>query len=460
MNTMRIETDSLGEIKVPIDRYWGAQTERSLHNFPIGMEKMPLELIYALALVKKGAAIANGDLGSLSVEKRDLIISACDEILERKHDAEFPLSVWQTGSGTQTNMNLNEVIANLCSVKLKMPLGSKKPVHPNDDVNQSQSSNDVFPAAMHISAYLFARQKLIPALQKLHRGLEAKQKEFSHIVKVGRTHLMDAAPLTLGQEFSGYAAQLSDGIDAIERQLALLLELPLGATAVGTGLNAHPDFGKKAVFEIARITKMPFILARNRFSQLAAHDALVGFSGALKQVACAFMKIANDIRWMASGPRAGLFEISLPANEPGSSIMPGKVNPTQSEAMTMVAAQVMGNDCAICFAGSLGNFELNVFKPLIIYNILQSMRLIADVSLSFHDRCLSGIQPNLAVIEHELSRSLMLATVLNQAIGYDKASQIVKMAHAENLSLKEAAEKLGLLSPSAFDALVDPKKMI
>jgi fumarate hydratase class II len=460
MRKERIEKDTLGEVKVAADRYWGANTQRSLQNFRIGEERMPRELIYAMAQVKKAAAIVNCELGLLAKEKEELICKVCDEILEGMWDQEFPLVVWQTGSGTQTNMNLNEVISNRCNEKVGAPLGSKRPVHPNDDVNMSQSSNDVFPSAMHIAAYSMVRQRLLPALAKLHEGIERKAREFADIIKIGRTHLMDAAPLTLGQEFSGYAAQVRHGMEAVAASSELLLELALGGTAVGTGLNADPRFPKRVAAVISHLTGYPFVSAQNKFEALASHDVLVGMSGALRQVAVAFMKIANDIRWLASGPRAGLAEIFLPENEPGSSIMPGKVNPTQSEAMTMVAVQVFGNDCAIAFSGSMGNFELNVFKPVIIYNLLQSVRLLADVGESFLKKCLEGIRPNLKQINEYVSHSLMIATALNTAIGYDKAAQIVRLAYTEDMSLKEAAARLGFLKAEEFDRLIDLQKMV
>ncbi len=457
---MRKESDSLGTIEVPSDKYWGAQTQRSIENFPIGKEKMPIELIHALGLVKKAAACVNHDLKLLTKEKQDLIIKVCDELLQGKLDAHFDLVVWQTGSGTQTNMNVNEVISNRAIELAHGVLGSKKPIHPNDDVNMSQSSNDVFPTAMHIATVQAVQTSLIPHLKLLLKGFQKKAQEFDSIIKVGRTHLMDAAPLTLGQEFSGYAAQIERGIQAIESALPPLLELALGATAVGTGLNAPKGYDKKVAAKIAQLTKIPFVTASNKFEALASNDSLVGMSGALKTVACAFMKIANDIRLLASGPRAGLSEITLPENEPGSSIMPGKVNPTQSESMTMVAAQVMGNDTTITVAGSMGNFELNVFKPVIIYNLLQSIRLLSDVAKNFHDKCLTGIKPNKKRIQELLDHSLMLATALNPVIGYDKAAKIVQKAYHENLTLKQAALKLGYLTEKEFDKLVDPRKMI
>jgi fumarate hydratase class II len=456
----RIEQDSLGEVKVRADRYWGAQTQRSFENFRIGSEQMPIEVIRSLAIVKKAAAIVNAEISALPSDKRDLICSVCDEIIQGKLDAHFPLVVWQTGSGTQTNMNVNEVISNRISEQAGTPLGSKKPVHPNDDVNMSQSSNDVFPTAMHIASVLLIRKNLLPALTQLYQGFEKKAYEFRDLIKIGRTHLMDAAPITLGQEFSGYAAQIKQAIAAIESELDPISELAIGGTAVGTGLNAPPQFSKRATDTISHLTGVPFTPALNKFAALAAHDALVGVSGALRQTAVAFMKIANDIRWLASGPRCGLNEIFLPENEPGSSIMPGKVNPTQSEAMTMVAVQVMGNDCAIAFAGSLGNFELNVFKPVMIFNLIQSIHLLSDVAINFNQKCLSGIKPNKKQLQENLENSLMLATALNTAIGYDKAAQIVKKAYAEGISLKQAALSLGYLTADRFDALVDLHKMV
>jgi fumarate hydratase class II len=456
----RKETDSLGSIDVPSDKYWGAQTQRSIENFPIGNEQMPIELIHALGIVKKAAALVNYDLKLLSKEKKDLIVKVCDELFAGALNDHFRLVVWQTGSGTQTNMNVNEVIANRAIELAKGVLGSKKPIHPNDDVNMSQSSNDVFPTAMHIATVRAVESTLIPHLRLLMKGLQKKAKEFDSIIKVGRTHLMDAAPLTLGQEFSGYAAQIEHGIRAVESALQPVLQLALGGTAVGTGLNAPKGYDKKVAAKIAELTSYPFVTAPNKFEALASNDALVMLSGALKTLACAFMKIANDIRWLASGPRAGLGELILPENEPGSSIMPGKVNPTQSESMTMVAVQVMGNDTTIGIAGSMGNFELNVFKPVIIYNLLQSIRLLSDVAKNFHDKCLVGIKPNKERIKNLLDSSLMLATALNPVIGYDKASKIVQKAYKENLTLKQAAVKLNILTEKEFDKLVDPRKMI
>ena len=456
----RIEKDAMGEVRVPQDKYWGAQTQRSHDNFPIGQEIMPIEVIHALAIAKKGAAIVNEEMGVLPEEKKILICEVCDEIISGSLDAHFPLKVWQTGSGTQTNMNLNEVISNRAIEKAGGVLGSKKPIHPNDDVNKSQSSNDVFPTAMHLAAVAQIHKKLIPHLSLFLEGLEKKAHEFQSIIKVGRTHLMDAAPLSLGQEFSGYAAQIRQAIEAIDRQLEPLYELALGGTAVGTGLNAPKGFGARAAEVLAELTGFPFRTAANKFASLAAHDAIVGMSGALRQTAVALLKIGNDIRWLASGPRCGIGELLLPENEPGSSIMPGKVNPTQCEALTMVAVQVMGHDAAIAIAGSQGHFELNVYKPLMIYNLLQSIRLLSDAAITFTHKCLLGIRPNQKRIAQNLNNSLMLATALNTEIGYDKASQIVKKAYTEDTSLKEAAIKLGYLTSDAFDAIIDPKKMI
>lgn len=456
----RKEVDSLGEVWVPAHKYYGAQTQRSLENFLIGQEKMPIRVIYALAMIKKAAAIVNAELGLLDEKKKQVIVEVCDEIIAGKLDEHFDLVVWQTGSGTQTNMNVNEVISNRAIEKLGGTMGSKTPIHPNDDVNKSQSSNDVFPSAMNIAATLSIQNHLIPALKKFAIGCQKKAEEFQDILKIGRTHLMDAAPMTLGQEFSGYASQIEHGIRAVKNSLAPLSELALGGTAVGTGLNTHPDYSQKMAETISKITGTLFISAPNKFEALAANDAVVEASGALKRIACSFMKIANDIRWLASGPRSGLGELILPSNEPGSSIMPGKVNPTQSEAMTMVAAQVMGNDTTIGIAGSLGNFELNVFKPLMIYSLLQSIRLLADVSINFHDKCLEGILPNRKKIQENLNNSLMLATALNPVIGYDKASKVVLKAYSEDKTLKQAAMEMGVLSEAEFDRVVDPRKMI
>ena len=456
----RKETDSLGAVEVPANRYWGAQTQRCYENFKIGTEKMPREDIHALALVKKAAARVNCELGLLPQEKCDVIVAVCDEIMEGKLDAHFPLVIFQTGSGTQTNMNVNEVISNRAIEKLGGVMGSKTPIHPNDDVNRSQSSNDVFPTAMHIASKLLIEKRLLPNLKIFRDALNEKAEAFASIVKTGRTHLMDATPLTLGQEFSGYVSQVDHGIEAINNALGHLSEIAQGATAVGTGLNTHPEFAKRIAEEISELTGLSFVSAPNKFEALAANDAVVEMSGALKRLACSFMKIANDIRWLSSGPRTGINELIIPSNEPGSSIMPGKVNPTQCEAMTMVAVQVMGNDTTIAIAGSQGNFELNVFKPLMIANFLQSIRILSDVSLNFTKKCLKGIQPNHKRIEENLSRSLMLATALNTHIGYDKASQIVHKAYHEDLSLKEAALALNLLTIEEFEDLIDPKKMI
>lgn len=456
----RIEVDTMGKVRVRADRYWGAQTQRSLENFRIGHELMPIEVVHALALVKKAAAVVNCELGLLSQEKKELILEACDEVVSGKLDGHFPLSVWQTGSGTQTNMNVNEVISNRAIEKVGGVKGTKEPVHPNDDVNKSQSSNDSFPTAMHIAAVLEIRRRLLPQLASFYQELEKKAYEFRDIVKVGRTHLMDAAPVTLGQEFSGYAAQVGFAAANITAALDPLYEIALGGTAVGTGLNAPHGFAKRAAEVICLLTKEPFISASNKFAALAAHDAIVAMSGALRQTAAVFLKIANDVRWLASGPRCGIGEIFLPENEPGSSIMPGKVNPTQCEGMTMAAAQVFGNDAAIAFAGSQGNFELNVFKPVMIYNLLQSIHLLGDAALNFTDKCLKGIRPNEKQIAKHLDQSLMLATALNPEIGYDKAAQVVKKAYHEDISLKEAAVKLGFLTEGQFDKIVDPKKMV
>ena len=455
----RIESDSMGEISVPANAYWGAQAERSLENFRIGREKMPPEIIRALGILKKAAAITNVDLGKLNKEKSKFIEDAADEVIQGKLNDHFPLSVWQTGSGTQTNMNANEVIANRAIELAGGILGSKTPIHPNDDVNMSQSSNDTFPTAMHIAIVEMIKGSLIPAVEELRDTLQAKELEFNHIVKVGRTHLQDAVPLTLGQEFSGYVAQLNAGLKHIEQVLPYLYQLALGGTAVGTGLNTHPKFAVKAAKEIAKITHLPFVSAPNKFAALAANDAIVMTSGTLKTLACSLMKIANDIRWLASGPRCGIGEISIPENEPGSSIMPGKVNPTQSEAMTMVCVQVLGNDAAIGFAGSQGNFELNVFKPVIAYNAIQSIYLIADACRSFTEHCAKGIKANQKIIDYYLHHSLMLVTALNPVIGYDKAAKIAKKAHQENRSLREACIALGFLTGEQFDEAVDPEKM-
>ncbi len=456
----RIEKDSMGEIEVPSDVYWGAQTARSLIHFAIGIEKMPRSVIRAMGILKKAAALTNAELGVLPAEKAELIAKAADEVIEGKLDAHFPLSIWQTGSGTQSNMNANEVISNRAIEMIGGEMGSKKPIHPNDDVNKSQSSNDTFPAAMHIAAAEMINHNLLPALAALRQTLYQKSEEFKNIIKIGRTHLMDAVPLTLGQEFSGYVQQLDNAIERLHLVLPGLYELALGGTAVGTGLNAHPEFATKVAAKIAELTGLPFVSAPNKFESLAAHDALVFAHGALKTIAAAFMKIANDIRWMASGPRCGLGELTIPENEPGSSIMPGKVNPTQSEAMTMVAAQVFGNDVAINFGGASGNFELNVFKPLIIYNFTQSVRLLSDTAKMFNEHCAVGILPNNDKISFYLNNSLMLVTALNPHIGYDNAAKIAKHAHKNNLTLKEAAIELGLMTAEKFDEVVRPEKML
>jgi fumarate hydratase class II len=456
----RIETDSMGEIKVPINKYYGAQTARSLMNFKIGGERFPREIIRALGVLKKAAALTNKELGNLTADKADLIIKAADEVIEGKLDEHFPLVVWQTGSGTQTNMNSNEVIANRAIEIAGGELGSKKPIHPNDDVNKAQSSNDTFPTAMHIAAVEEIHRRLIPMVTKLRDALQKKLEEFKDYIKIGRTHLMDATPLTLGQEFSAYVQQLTNGLERVDAALPRLYELALGGTAVGTGLNTHPEFAVKAAKNISEISSLPFLTGRNKFEGLAAHDALVEFSGVLKTLAVSLMKIANDIRLLGSGPRCGIGELNLPANEPGSSIMPGKVNPTQSEAMTMVCAQVMGNDVAVNIGGATGHFELNVFKPVIIYNVLQSIRLISDASESFTDNCVIGIEPNEKNINKHLTESLMLVTALNPHIGYDNAAKIAKKAHAEGKTLKETAVELGLLTEEKFDEVVRPEQMI
>lgn len=456
----RIETDSMGEIQVPTDMYYGAQTARSLMNFKIGGDRFPREVIRSLGIVKKAAALTNKELGTLSAEKADLIVNAANEVIEGKLDGHFPLVVWQTGSGTQSNMNANEVISNRAIEMAGGEMGSKNPIHPNDDVNKAQSSNDTFPTAMHIAAAEQINSHLIPMVTKLRNTLKDKADGFTDIIKIGRTHLMDAVPLTLGQEFSGYVHQLDKALERINLVLNDLYELALGGTAVGTGLNTHPQFAVTVAKHVAEITGLPFVTAPNKFEALASHDALVFASGALKTLAASLMKIANDVRWLASGPRCGLFEISIPENEPGSSIMPGKVNPTQSEAMTMVCAQVMGNDVAINIGGMSGNFELNVFKPVIIFNFLNSVRLLADACESFNDHCAIGIEANKANIENFLNNSLMLVTALNPVIGYDNAAKVAKTAFKENISLKEAAVKLDLLTAEKYDESVKPEKMI
>jgi fumarate hydratase class II len=457
---VRKETDSMGAIEVPANHYWGAQTERSLLHFAIGHDLMPRSVIRAFGVLKKAAAEVNRELGTLAPDLADLIVRAADEVIEGKLDAEFPLRIWQTGSGTQTNMNANEVISNRAIEMAGGEMGSKKPIHPNDHVNMAQSSNDTFPTAMHIAAAEELTHRLLPALGKLIDSLKRKQAEIKDIVKIGRTHLMDAVPLTLGQEFSGYIAQLEQGVARVKAIMPDVLDLAIGGTAVGTGLNTHPQFAERCAARIARLTGLPFKSAPNKFAALAGHDALVMASGALKTLACSLMKIANDIRWMGSGPRCGLAELQLPENEPGSSIMPGKVNPTQSEAMTMVCVQVMGNDAAIGFAGSQGNFELNVFKPVIIHNLLHSITLLSDSCVLFAKYCVDGIQPNRQKIKHYLESSLMLVTALSPHIGYDKAAKVAKHAHEKGSTLRQACIELGFLSGEDFDRFVVPEKMI
>jgi fumarate hydratase class II len=449
----------MGAIEVPVDRYYGAQTGRSLIHFDIGNDVMPRELIRAMGILKKAAALVNRDLGKLSEEKCRLILQAADEVIDGKLDAHFPLRIWQTGSGTQSNMNANEVISNRAIEMAGGQMGSKKPVHPNDDVNMSQSSNDTFPTAMHIAAATEVDAKLLPAVKRLRDALDAKRVQFQNIVKIGRTHLQDATPLTLGQEFSGYVAMLDGDLDRLRMVLPGLRMLAIGGTAVGTGLNAHPEFAERAGRKIAELTGQPFTSHPNKFAALSAHDELVMASGALKTLAASLMKIANDIRWLASGPRCGLGELTLPENEPGSSIMPGKVNPTQSEAMTMVCVQVMGNDAAIGFAGSQGNFELNVFKPVIVFNFLNSVRLLSDACRSFVEHCVEGIEANRERIDEYVKKCLMLVTALNPKIGYDNAAKIAKTAHREGISLRAATLKLGLLTAEEFDAAVVPERM-
>ncbi|MBS1262579.1 MAG: Fumarate hydratase class II [Calditrichaeota bacterium] len=455
----RTERDTMGEIKVPADKYYGAQTARSLMNFRIGGETMPRELIRAFGILKKAAALTNAELGILDGEKAELIVRAADEVIEGRLNDHFPLVVWQTGSGTQTNMNVNEVIANRAIELAGGTMGSKDPVHPNDDVNKAQSSNDTFPTAMHIAAATVVARNTIPGVTKLRNELKNKSEQWDDVVKIGRTHFMDAVPLTLGQEFGGYAHQLTNGLARIDGMLPRLFELALGGTAVGTGLNTHPEFAEKAAAKIAELTDLPFVSAPNKFEALAAHDAIVEASGVLKTIAASLMKIGNDIRMLGSGPRCGIGELQLPANEPGSSIMPGKVNPTQAEALTMVAAQVFGNDVAINYAGATGHFELNVFKPVMIYNFLQSARLIGDACLSFTEKCVAGIEPNRERIEQLLKDSLMLVTALNPHIGYDNAAKVAKKAFADSTTLREAAVELGLLTAEEFDEKVKPDRM-
>ena len=457
----RTETDSMGAIEVAADRYWGAQTERSCNNFPIGVERFrfPRALIRALGILKKGAALANGELGELPQEKVDLIVRAAEEVIAGKLDDHFPLVVFQTGSGTQTNMNANEVIANRAIELVGGEMGSKKPVHPNDDVNRGQSSNDTFPTAMHIAVVEQLEDVLIPSVTRLRQTLHTKSEKFKDVVKVGRTHLQDATPITLGQEIGGWVAQLDAALATVRLTIPGLCELAIGGTAVGTGLNAHPKFGDLAAAKMAQETGRPFLSAPNKFAALSAHDALVTTSASLRTLAGVLMKIANDVRWLACGPRAGIGEITIPENEPGSSIMPGKVNPTQSEALTMVAVQVFGNDAAVAFGGSQGNFQLNVFKPVMVHNVLESIQLIADACGAFNDHCAVGIEPNLPVIDKHLHESLMTVTALNPHIGYDRSAQIAKKAHKDGTTLKEAALALGFVTDEQFEQWVRPEQM-
>ncbi|MGQ4693849.1 class II fumarate hydratase [Enterobacter asburiae] len=460
MTTVRHEKDSMGAIDVPADKLWGAQTQRSLEHFRISTEKMPVSLIQALALTKRAAAKVNQDLGLLTADKATAIINAADEVLAGRHPDEFPLAIWQTGSGTQSNMNMNEVLANRASELLGGVRGMERKVHPNDDVNKSQSSNDVFPTAMHVAAVIAIREQLIPQLNVLKTTLNEKAQAFRDIVKIGRTHLQDATPLTLGQEISGWVAMLEHNLKHIEYSLPHLAELALGGTAVGTGLNTHPEYAVRVAEELANITGQPFVTAPNKFEALATCDALVHTHGVLKGLAASLMKIANDVRWLASGPRCGIGEISIPENEPGSSIMPGKVNPTQCEAMTMLCCQVLGNDVAVNLGGASGNFELNVYRPMVIHNVLQSIRLLADGMESFNEHCAVGIEPNRERISQLLNESLMLVTALNTHIGYDKAAEIAKKAHKEGLTLKASALALGYLTEAEFDAWVRPEAMV
>jgi fumarate hydratase class II len=460
MTTIRIESDSMGQVEVPAEKYWGAQTQRSLQNFKIGGHRFTRPVIRAFGIVKKAAALANADLGKLEPTKRDLIVRAADEVIAGTLDVHFPLVVWQTGSGTQSNMNANEVIANRAIELAGGTMGSKKPIHPNDDVNRSQSSNDVFPTVMHVAVALEIRERLIPAVGSLKVAIDKKSDEFKSIVKVGRTHLMDATPLTLGQEFSGWAAQLAFCLDGLERALPGLYELALGGTAVGTGLNTHPEWAVRVASRIAELANAPFRTAPNKFAALAGHEALVAASGAMRTLAAACFKIANDVRLLGSGPRCGIGELHLPENEPGSSIMPGKVNPTQAEAMTMVCVQVMGNDAAVGFAGASGHFELNVFKPVIVHNVLESVALLADACASFEHNCVDGIEANRDVIARHVENTLMLVTALNEVIGYDNAAKVAKLAHHKNITLRHAAAELGLVKAEDFDKYVRPEKMI
>ncbi|MCY8825402.1 class II fumarate hydratase [Bacillus atrophaeus] len=455
----RIEKDTMGEVKVPADKFWGAQTQRSKENFKIGSEKMPKQVVKAFAILKRSTAIANERLGNLDSEKAEAIAAVCDEVLKGKYDDNFPLVVWQTGSGTQSNMNMNEVVANRATALLKEK-NSDKTIHPNDDVNRSQSSNDTFPTAMHVAGVLAIYEQLVPALDQLRNTLGEKAKAYQDIVKIGRTHLQDATPLTLGQEISGWVYMLDRSKEMILEATEKIRELAIGGTAVGTGINAHPEFGELVSEEITKLTGQTFNSSPNKFHALTSHDEITYVHGALKALAADLMKIANDVRWLASGPRCGIGEIVIPENEPGSSIMPGKVNPTQSEALTMIAAQIMGNDATIGFAASQGNFELNVFKPVIIYNFLQSVQLLSDGMNSFHDKCAVGIEPDKETIQENLSNSLMLVTALNPHIGYENAAKIAKLAHKEGLTLKEAALKLELLTEEQFNEMVKPEDMV
>ncbi len=460
MADFRIEKDTLGEVKVPADKYWGAQTQRSKDNFKIGIEKMPMELIYAFAKVKRAAAVVNNKLGKLPDEKKEAITQACDEILAHKFDGHFPLVVWQTGSGTQSNMNVNEVVAKRANEILNDQGHSDLKVHPNDDVNMSQSSNDTFPTAMHIAAYTEVEERLIPSLRELKETIETKENAYNTIVKIGRTHLQDATPLTLGQEISGWRAMLEKNEEMLGEARKYLLDLAIGGTAVGTGINAGKSFGDEMAKEISRLTGYPFRSSANKFQALTSHNEIVHIHGAIKALAADLMKIANDVRWLASGPRSGIGELSIPANEPGSSIMPGKVNPTQSEALTMVVCQVFGNDASIGFAASQGNFELNVFKPVIIYNLLQSIRILSDGMASFNEKCMEGLEANEEVIQGHVERSLMLVTALNPHIGYEKAAEIAKLAFKENTTLKDAALKTGYITEKQYEEWVVPEKMV
>lgn len=460
MADYRIERDTLGEVMVPADKYWGAQTQRSKDNFKIGIEKMPMEVIYAFAIVKRASAVVNNQLGKLPDEKKEVITKACDEIIEHKFDSHFPLAVWQTGSGTQSNMNVNEVVAKRANEILEEQGHSGIKVHPNDDVNMSQSSNDTFPTAMHIAAYTEVAEKLLPSLRELKKTIETKENAYKDIVKIGRTHLQDATPLTLGQEISGWRAMIEKNEKMLEESRQYLLDLAIGGTAVGTGINADKTFGEKMAKEISNLTGYPFRSSENKFQALTSHNEIVHVHGTLKALGADLMKIANDVRWLASGPRSGIGELAIPANEPGSSIMPGKVNPTQSEALTMVVCQVFGNDASIGFAASQGNFELNVFKPVIIYNLLQSISILADGMASFNEKCMAGLEANEEVIHGHVERSLMLVTALNPHIGYEKAAEIAKLAFKENTTLKQAALKTGYITEAQYDEWVVPEKMV